>query len=735
MMSVIVPSTFRRLRSMDATELRFRASVALRNAVDRARASLAPPVWDRAALSLAGPGLEDVRRLLAGGDWMGAHRELALYFRNRPPRFPIEGRTGPVAQALNTRFADLDARSRADRLLAGLYDLLGYPAVFAGTPPDWHRDPVNDRRAPLLFWESVPYLDPVCGDHKVIWELNRHQHFLALGRAYHLTGDQKYYRAFVAQLTDWIAANPPLQGVNWASMLELAFRSLSWTWALHFFAEAAGDRDGDPWLVDLLLALDRQLLHVEHNLSRYFSPNTHLSGEALALYVVGRSLPELGDGAGRADAGRSVLVAEAARQIHQDGGHAELSAHYHRYSTDFYLLALNVARITGDPAADLFEDAARRQARYLRAIATDGGDLPLLGDDDGGQLFPICGRTPSDCRDSLAHAAVLLDDASLSVGEVPEETYWFCANHEDPGRLGGPLVPWRSQRFEDSGYCISRNDRGDHLVFDCGHHGFLNGGHAHADALAVVLTVARWPLLVDPGTATYTMDAAVRDLFRSTAMHNTVVVNGRAQSEPRGPFHWNSVADARCTAWVTRAGMDYAEGRHTAYEGITHVRRVLAVHGVGWIIVDHLEGDAAAITATAMWHLHPAWRVSRQDEQRFDLQGPAGGPLAIASTAPLAEVAGAEASYAPVYGRIESAPCLMATETGVTPMTLVTFIPAMPRWRPVAVRRGEARDTFEIATAAGLLTLTSKVDLPPVVSINSPVAESLHRGALLDVRS
>ena len=39
-------------------------------------------------------------------------------------------------------------------------------------------------------------------------------------------------------------------------------------------------------LVDLLVSLDRQLTHVQHNLSSYFSPNTHLSGEALALYAV-----------------------------------------------------------------------------------------------------------------------------------------------------------------------------------------------------------------------------------------------------------------------------------------------------------------------------------------------------------------------------------------------------------------------------------------------------------------
>ncbi len=109
---------------------------------------------------------------------------------------------------------------------------------------DWHRDPVHGRVAPALFWSEVPYLDPACGDHKIIWELNRHQHFLALGRAWWLAGHRPARATFVRHLASWMDANPPLVGINWASMLELALRSLSWIWALEFFVEpaAGGDR-------------------------------------------------------------------------------------------------------------------------------------------------------------------------------------------------------------------------------------------------------------------------------------------------------------------------------------------------------------------------------------------------------------------------------------------------------------------------------------------------------------
>ena len=115
---------------------------------------------------------------------------------------------------------------------------------------------------PERFWASVPYLDPQHGDHKVIWEFNRHQHWLTLGRAYWLTGNARYADAIVHQLESWLSANPPLTGVNWASMLELGFRSLSWLWAIHILQTRPA---GQGVLVDLLVGLDRQMVHVADN--------------------------------------------------------------------------------------------------------------------------------------------------------------------------------------------------------------------------------------------------------------------------------------------------------------------------------------------------------------------------------------------------------------------------------------------------------------------------------------
>jgi hypothetical protein len=643
---------------MSGAEVRFRLKAGALNAFDRARVAVAPPRWP--------PGAP------------AAHRAFAARLSQRRTPFPLESRDlEHRATLIRSRFpsAARDAAGRADRILDGRCDLLGYRGVFVGRPPSWHADPVHGRSAPLVFWADVPSLDPAHGDHKVIWELNRHQHWLALGRAYHLTGDRRYYDEFVAQVESWLAENPPLVGTNWASMLELAFRSLSWLWSLHFFAPAAASDpdDGAAWSVHLLAALDRQLTQIERNLSYYFSPNTHLSGEALALYVCGVALPELAGSSRWVSVGRRVLVEEAARQVLADGGHAELSAHYHRYSTDYYLLACTVSRAARDRASGVFERAARQQAEFLRTIADDRGRLPLLGDDDGGSLFPICGREPWDCRDTLATAAVLLEQPDLAVSDAPEETFWMCGESA-AGLTFAPRL-WPSRALTASGYLVSRTPDGGHLVMDAGPHGYLNGGHAHADALSLVLTVEGRPLFVDAGSATYTMDAALRDRFRSSAMHNTVVVNSRSQAEPDGPFHWRSTANAQPSIWQFSEREEYLEGRHTAYAPLTHVRQVLVVPRLGWFVIDHLLGSGP-IRAEAFWHLHPDWRLESADGGGWTARN--GSVVAsIAASAPLAPNA-AFAQHAPVYGRIVEAPCLSAALHARAPASLLTLVTAAP---------------------------------------------------------
>jgi hypothetical protein len=670
---------------MGPQELWFRACERSRMLSEQLIVTCGRAKWSRERLSSRllsmSPSLVRAQHALVRRDWQSAGEGLHAHFVTRPGLFPLDpSRRESIATSIGEQFpgAAHAARTLADRLLAGRYDLLGYQDLMIGASDqiDWHFDPVHARRAPRQFWTRVPYLDPRVGDHKIIWELNRHQHWLMLGRAAWLTNDSRYAESFRSQLASWLSENPPLTGINWSSMLELGFRAISWLWAIHFFVAVQDESSDWSWLIDALLALDAQLNHISRHLSTYFSPNTHLLGEGLALYVAGRVLPELRGARNWEALGRQILKEQARRQVHPDGGHAELSAHYHRYALDFYLLALVIARLTNDPAQTDFAEVASRLAVFCRAIAEHDGRLPTIGDDDGGLLFPICGRSPADASDSLSLAASLLDRPDLAVTDPPEETLWMLGG--DRARLRWPKrshAP-KSHLFPQTGYAVLRSAQGQGIL-DVGPHGFLNGGHAHADALSLVLSIEGRPLLVDPGTSTYTMDPDRRDLFRSTAMHNTPTVDGLQQSISDSPFHWRTVAKSSVRLWRNGPGFDAVEGEHDGYLPQVHRRAVLRDQSGLWLVADHLLGKGRH-QLDLHWHLDPAWHVTQNDRGVARIEHTDGSAAEIASTgSELTYCRGGELGWrAPVYGQRVPAFTLHVTESGPVPLSVVTAIAA-----------------------------------------------------------
>jgi hypothetical protein len=711
-----------RLRGMTRNEVSWRTRAAARIAAERMAIRLRRPAWQRdhirrvLAAHVVNERLEEA---IAAGRWNAVHDRLALHIRGRESRFVLDPASSvDLIDEVRRRWpsAPTQAAERADAILAGRYDLLGYRALtFTGTDGlvDWHLDPVHRTRAPLHFWADVPYLDPAIGDHKIVWELNRHQHWLPLGRALWLTGDARYGQRMLDDLKGWLAANPPLMGINWASMLELGFRSISWIWGLHFLLGSpipdARSSISDPWLIDMLVALDRQLTHIEQNLSIYFSPNTHLTGEALALYVAGVALPELSGSPRWRDTGRRILLDEIDRQILEDGGHVERSTHYHRYTLDFYLMALLTARRDGDAEAERrFTNAAIRLAEFARTIADDAGQLPLIGDDDGGMLWPFAGRECQDIRDSLAVAAGLLDRPTLAPWGIQEETCWIlgaAVRGGDGAEVPGATVP--SRLFADTGYAVLRDGHGGHAVLDVGKHGYMNGGHAHADALSMTLSLAGRPLLVDPGTAVYTADPQLRDRFRSSASHNTLTIDKQPQARPGGPFRWHSRANATLHGWRNHPRIDWAEASHDGYAPVSHRRSVVRTTGSGWLVIDEVRGDGTH-TADAHWHVDPRWTLAADAPGRVRAaHADEGEAWILYDSGELFLAHGDEASglgwFAPAYGALVPTWTARITRTCDAPFAMLTWIgttqPGSPQ-PPSIERLSPACEAGDVAVAA-----------------------------------
>ncbi len=131
------------------------------------------------------------------------------------------------------------------------------------------------------------------------------------------------------------------------------------------------------------------------------------------------------------------------------------------------------------------------------------------------------------------------------------------------------------------------------MLVDCGGVGALSGGHGHADALSIEAAVHGRALFVDSGTYTYHESRDLRDYFRSTAAHNTLVVDDLSSSEPGNAFSWRSRAEARQDLWIADPRFDFFEGSHNGYKRLaspgTHKRSIMFLKGDYWIMRDVFE--------------------------------------------------------------------------------------------------------------------------------------------------
>jgi hypothetical protein len=528
------------------------------------------------------------------------------HFRSRaqPNFFPGFDEEPKTVAALRDHWSRTQSHflRRCDEIIDGKVDLLGLKGLDFGNPVDWNLEPVSGKHSPLVHWSRVEELDAAeSGDKKIVWELNRHQHFISLGQAYWLTNDERYANAFASQLSSWIEQNPPKLGINWISSLELAFRSISWIWSLYFFRQSTALTPQLFWKALQVLYLNAR--HIENYLSTYFSPNTHLTGEALGLYYLGTIFPEFSDASRWRATGRKILLEQLPLHVKGDGVYFEQSSYYHRYTTDFYLHFRLLAALNNDPLPDVVDDKLQRLLDHLMYITRPDGTMPLFGDDDGGRLIIFdSAERQNDCRSTLAAAAVVFDraDYKFVANGAAREILWLSGpDGLDKFEAMKPIEPrQQSVAFTEGGYYVMRDGwtlEANYLLFDCGPHGVFNCGHAHADALAFDLAANGRTLLVDPGTFSYTGSSEARDWFRSSAAHNTLTLNGESSSVPAGAFSWSSVAKIECTSWLSRDRFDFVSGRHDGYQRLatpaTHKRSILFIKTDYWVVLDEVQSN------------------------------------------------------------------------------------------------------------------------------------------------
>ena len=464
-------------------------------------------------------------------------------------------------------------RAAAPALLSGSTGRPGLSWRWSQDAQIWHRAPDTGALWPRTFFGAIPYRpgNPY-GDVRALWEPARLQHLLALALLADAGARRTRQRAIAllrAQLTSWVQENPPLAGPHYISSMECGLRLMAACYTLDTIRPWLEERDACRDAVARIAASHAPL--IAKRLSLYSSRGNHTIAEAAALVHAGAIFTEFPQARTWLRNGLNLLAKEADFQILPDGGGVEAAIGYH--TVNLQLIALTeqlLARfhLASDPR---LAAAIARGTAFLQGMALPDGTLPDIGDNDDGQaLSPaltLCRPAPRGPSPPLLQA-------------YPESGYTVI--HQP--RAGGPLQ----------------------LTLDHGPLGMSPAfGHGHADALSLLLTVGKTPVLVATGTYSYADDPQWRGYFRGTSAHNTVTVDGRDQAQQSGNFQWARPYNA---ALLEKHINDDGSGRllatHDGYrdQGVRHARG-LVWSPQGWVIILDLLTGSGDHDLALHWHL------------------------------------------------------------------------------------------------------------------------------------
>ena len=251
-------------------------------------------------------------------------------------------------------------------------------------------------------------------------------------------------------------------------------------------------------------------------------------------------------------------------QVLPDGGHYERAPAYHCQVLGDLIDLAGLLRAAGHGEPAWLAEALAAMRRWLGAVLTPQGDVPILNDG-----FPVSPEMLAEIAPAAPPAGPLHMLPATGLTRITVGGWHVLAD------IGAPCpreLP----------------------------------AHAHADTLSCVVHVGAEPLLVDTGTSTYAPGAG-RDRERSTAAHNTVGLDHRDSTEVWGAFRAGRRARVLAVSAHADAGEVTVEAAHDGYRCLpgrpTHHRR--------WSVrADELRVDDTVTGrgrhhVTVRWHLAP----------------------------------------------------------------------------------------------------------------------------------
>ena len=435
-----------------------------------------------------------------------------------------------------------------------------------------------------LAWLHNPSTD-------IEWHILLHKFYYAagLGRAYLVSGENRYAIRWAQLLDGWMQRTPP----GFIAADVTGRRVQNWIYSLRAFA-CDGARHVAPIAPDFF----RRLLDSLHEQVEFLCANltpkrNHRTLELYAIFLAGVAFPEMKRSALWREFALQETLVNMRADLLADGVHCELSTDYHHLALRNWLNVRTLAARHRVEVPQEMDQLLERALEFSMHVHKPDGIVPSLSDGDARGFLPL-----------LALGAELYGR---------EDMRWVATR----GALGRAPAQ-RAVHFGASGYSVLRSswgngpgdfDTAQYLVFDSGPLG--EGNHGHFDCLNFELAAAGRSLIVDPGRYTYS-EAPIgesaenwRVRFRSTAAHNTVCVDGRNQTRylpkaireasrhSHGSVRHKISGPAPAAALIEFAespALTLLHGRAASHEyDAVHERFIACVDASYWIVSDALR--------------------------------------------------------------------------------------------------------------------------------------------------
>lgn len=532
-----------------------------------------------ALLNLDYPGLEQVKEAYGRGNWKKAAQALLDYFRQR---------AGVVYPALDLNKVTLSPTERkwADEALEHTFFVhTGYqPSFNYGKDIDWKYWPVRD--------------------NELRWQLHRHKWFIPMGKAYRVTGDEKYAREWVLQYVDWIRKNP-LVKIN-PDLYELAdvdsvkgeVENVRFAWRsletgirlkdqIDQFLLFLPSRYFTPaFLTEFLVNYHKHAVHVQEN---YSAEGNHLLFEAQYVLNAGIFFPEFAEASRWRQSGIDVLNREIRKQVYADGGQYELDLGYHAAAIDIFSQALSMADANGfrEDFPDSYVETIHQMMHfYLNTLFPDY-TVPCFS--DGRRSAPY-----SFVKSFKRWSAQFPDDEQLR----------YFATQGKEGRCPIHL----SYASPVTGFFTLRNGWKEDATVMVLKAGPKGEWHCQPDNGTFELWSGGKNLFPDSGCYVFGGDEEVwkqRNWFRQTAVHNTLTLDNRNLETTQSVTRlWKAEGDTRIL--VTE---------NPGYSGLLHRRSVFFVRGSYFVLVDEAIGPATGTVNLHYQLCDGAVEVSREQNR------------------------------------------------------------------------------------------------------------------------